>query len=257
MAAIFLFISATTTMGGSVKRSMMFSTAVIAAILLLAACKPRTKKTEQEKYLNEAMAFIRLDDSTKRIAYSTMPNEKRNAIDSILKSYENATETIVSKERNMIFNVDVTVETSFENGRLRQQIARFENGTIAFAYYPVNDGNIVDSTIFFYPAGHIYSRSIRPTHSVNWIYEKFHENGEMLSKQFPGITKTWDEKGNLASDFIVENDEVVKRIFYYPNGMKKKELQWKSDRLHGPTREWDSLGTLVRSEKYKNGVMMK
>ena len=239
------------------KQSILFALPVIAVILLLASCKPRTRTTEQEKYLNEAMVFIRLDDSTKRIAYNTMPDEQRNAIDSILKSYENATETVDTEERYVGFNEYVTVETSFDNGKVMHQKARYKNGTMAFEYYPVRNDVIVDSILHDYPAGQIYSRLIKYANPPGWVFENYHENGAIRSRQNRNITNGWDEYGNLVSEILFENEEVVKQTLFHPNGIKKWESHWKSDKFHGTVKEWDSLGTLVRSERYAEGNLMK
>ena len=243
--------------GGGVNTSIDYFTIMISVSLVLASCKPHTRVSEQEENVNIAMSSLRYDDSVRQTMFGALPEIQRHSIDSILKSYENATETVVTRDKNITFNVDVTVETTFESGRLRLQMHRYENGTIALGFFPVHDGIIEDSTIRYYPAGQIYSRSIKPTDKLNWVYEKFHENGVMKSKEYPGTTKAWDEKGKLASEFFVGNNEVVQHVYYYPNGTKKKEVQWKNDRFHGPMREWDSLGTLVRNEMYKNGVMEK
>jgi antitoxin component YwqK of YwqJK toxin-antitoxin module len=230
---------------------------VIAVILLLASCKPRTRTTEQEKYLNQAMVFIRMDDSTKRIAYNTMTNEKRNAIDSILKSYQNATETVVTTESYVGFNVSVTVETAIEKGKVLHQKAKYENGTMAFEYYPVRNGEIVDSTLHYYPAGQLYSRTIVYTDPSKWMFENYHENGALRSRQYRNITNGWDENGNLVSEILFENDEVVKQTLFHSNGIKKWESHWKNDKFHGAVKEWDSLGTLVRSERYSHGDLIQ
>lgn len=240
-----------------VKRSIVFVLPVIAFILLLASCKPRTRTTEQEKYLSQAMVFIRLDDSTKRIAYNTMAEEKRNAIDSILKSYEHATETVDTEEKYVGFNEYVSVETSFDNGKVMHQKARYKNGTMAFEYYPVRNGGIIDSILHYYPAGQIYSRLIKYANPPGWVFENYHENGTMRGRQNRDTIIGWDENGKLFSEYLFDNGEVVKQTLFHPNGIKKWESHWKSDKFHGTLKEWDSLGTLVRNEKYKNGVMIK
>lgn len=237
------------------KQTILFFSAVISVSLMLTSCKPRTRTTNQEKYLRQAMISLRLDDTTKSIAYSRLSPDNRNAIDSILKSYENATEIVVTEEQYL--NLPVTVNTTFENGKVLHQKAMYSNGTMAFEYYPVKNGDIVDSTLHYYPAGQLYSRTIVYADPSKWMFENYHENGEIRSRQYRNITNGWDENGNLVSEILFENDEVVKQTLFHSNGTKKWESHWKSDKFHGSVKEWDSLGTLVRSEKYKNGVKMK
>lgn len=238
-------------------RSIYIIAAVIGLCLVLTSCKPRTRTTDQEKHLKQAMIFIRMNDSTQRAAYAAMPDERRKAIDSILSSYKNATETVVTEESYIGFNVTVTVESSFENGKFLHQKAKYADGTRAFEYYPVKNGDVIDSTLHYYSTGNLYSRLITYADPSKWMFENYHENGALRSRQTGNITKGWDEYGTLVSETSFANNEVVKQTLFHPNGTKKWESHWKNDKFHGTVKEWDSLGTLVRNELYKNGAVIK
>ena len=81
-----------------------------------------------------------------------------------------------------------------------------------------------------------------------------------------GFYKEYDEKGNLKKitkfvndvEQVLESDQkpLVVQHEYYPNGKVRREASFRDGRREGVWRDFDEDGNVIKSQTYKNGVLV-
>ena len=101
-------------------------------------------------------------------------------------------------------------------------------------------GRLVESHVWY--ANGQMAEEVRVTGDV-WVIRRFSEDGrieEETSAQF--------RNGRKVSE---------RSTIWHENGQMRIEAGFENGKLHGPLKEYESDGTLLRDEVYDNGVMIK
>ncbi|MFA5832031.1 MAG: hypothetical protein WDA22_01010 [Bacteroidota bacterium] len=228
---------------------------IIAVSTLFYSCKPRTRQSESNESIQWALMAKSMDDSSKNAFIEGMPEFEKKKIKALLKTYEQLTDVVEYDE--YFLGLKVKTVASLENGLIRTKKGQFENGIMAYEYYNIRNTVMVDSARRYYPTATLYSRTIIPVDSTQQLYEEFYDTGRMKSRSCYSTLTTWHKNGNQSGYFLFNKGQVIQRMLWYENGMKKEESHWRNDRLNGPFQEWDSLGNQIRNVRYINGLIKK
>ena len=110
-------------------------------------------------------------------------------------------------------------ETDFHAGKIHGRWVKwYSDGSVKYdSLY--HEGQLVRETF--------YTRTITG--------EKFYTNGQLsLSREYTD--------GTLAVETTFREGEIVKKVFFYPDGLKSDEREYKNGILHGKSIYWDRNG---------------
>lgn len=104
------------------------------------------------------------------------------------------------------------------------------------------------------------------------IYREWHSNGVLrlcarvieglgeLSEEaqlgwvFDGVSRVWDEKGNLIAEIHYEKGSLQGNAYYYhPNGQISKMIPYENDLIHGALIYYNNQGNVVGKTLYEKG----
>ena len=86
----------------------------------------------------------------------------------------------------------------------------------------------------------------------NLRYHWGYKNGQRVD----GISKGWYPDGTLSSEQTYKDSNIIKRCFWYKNGIQEKEENWKNGKYNGLYVRWDKHGTKEWEKIYKNGELI-
>lgn len=202
-----------------------------------------------------AMISKTMDDSIWNQNLGMYPMFEREKIIAAKKKYEHTTGIVEHEDFQL--GRKIRVQSTLDNGMLRTQKGLYENDVLAFEYYNINNGTIVDSARRYYPDSKLYSRRVIPVESSKEVYEEYHTSGKIRSRSERNQLLTWHENGNQSGAFVFEKGEVAQRTLWYVNGQKKEESRWRNDTMIGQYKEWDSLGHQIRNKYFVKGAENK
>lgn len=162
----------------------------------------------------------------------------------------------------------------YPNGKV-QKVVPFKEGLEEGIGYEYDSTGVITS-IITYKAGHTLSTERINRRDVNglkqglwkefWPNGKVKSEGRYLNDKKHGYFKEYNEVGNLIvatkweNGVLVENPPELAKIetvtTYYPNGRVKEVGNYKDGYPEGVFRQYDTLGKIVSSEVYKDGVLI-
>jgi antitoxin component YwqK of YwqJK toxin-antitoxin module len=136
------------------------------------------------------------------------------------------------------------------------------------------DGTLI--TIIEYKGGFIRSQEKINRHDANGlkqgIWKEFYSEGKIKNEGRytddlkNGYFKDYDEQGNLVNTSKYEFGKLVKnapelakldvQVDYHPNGVRKFVGNFKNGIPEGVSREYDTLGKIINSQIYLDGVLV-
>lgn len=227
---------------------------IIFAVLLIMigeGCKPRTRRSETEKAIPHAVMVMMMEKPQREFYLSQLVGEPLEHLRGALKELEQTTGEV--EYTDTFFGKDIDVTMNVEKGMIRTLSAEYSNGVTAMVYHSVHNGIVLDSTIRFYPAGMLYSRRINAVDSTKSLYEEFHQNGMIRSRNQNGVLYTWFESGVLSGMYAFDGWHVGERRIWHRNGRLREISTWVDDTMNGPYHEWDSTGHLIRDMFFIKG----
>lgn len=148
----------------------------------------------------------------------------------------------------------INVEEIYRNGKMVQETGFYKNNNKAYERYLFSETG-KESTLTYYNSGRLRSVMVSQSNGTEFSMAEYYENGQLKWRGNNNVPqeKIFYENGQLQSQIIWKNDQVVKKILWYNNGKKKEESHWRNDRLHGYKTVWDSLGNIIFTNLYKDG----
>ena len=86
----------------------------------------------------------------------------------------------------------------------------------------------------------------------NLRYHWGYENGQRVD----GVSKGWYPNGTISSEQTYKDNSIIKRCFWYKNGIQEKEENWKNGKYNGLYVRWDKHGTKEWEKIYKGGELV-
>lgn len=131
-----------------------------------------------------------------------------------------------------------------ENGRKRSE-SHFSEGKKHGRWRVWNfNGQLKEETLYS------YEQMLRRTTYVETISaEYFYRNGQLtLFREF--------KNGIVAVETFYQDNQIVKKIFYYPDGIKSDERNYQNGYLHGVCTYWDRNGKKKNETVMSNGTLI-
>jgi antitoxin component YwqK of YwqJK toxin-antitoxin module len=235
-------------LNGSFFRFIIFA---VLLIMIGEGCKPRTRRSETEKAIPQAVMVKMMEKAQREFYLSQLVGEPLEQLRGALKELEQTTGEVEYKDS--FFGKDIAVTMNVEKGLIRTLSAEYPNGVNAMIYHSVHNGTVLDSTVRFYPAGMLYSRRINTVDSTKSLYEEFYQNGKIRSRNRNGVLYTWFDSGILSGMYAFEGRQVGQRRIWHRNGKLREISSWVNDTMNGPYHEWDSTGHLIRDMVFIKG----
>ncbi len=197
------------------------------------------------------MDVMLMDDAQKKFYLDNHVGEPLERLQRTLKKYEYMTGEV--NYQDYFLNKEISVKAQLENGRIRSVKATFDNGSTAKEFFSVRNSQVVDSALRFYPDGMLFSRRVYTVDSTRRLYDEFHPNGTLRSRNINNSLYTWFENGVLSGTYIFNGEQVGERRLWHRNGKIKEISFWVNDTMNGHYREWDSTGHVLRDMVFVMG----
>lgn len=224
-------------------------------LMMFVGCAPKSRPNPENDIIRYALLAKRLpNDSLAKEFVRQLPEYAQKGVEKKLEELSRYSGTM--EYDDFAVSYPITVTTTLSNGIMINQVGHFDNGIRAFEFFPVFSTTIIDSMHQFNAAGKLLTRSITAVDSRNSLIERYYGDGQLQSRSYADTLVQWHPNRNVSGIFLFRNNEVVKRSLWHPNGQKKEESEWRNDRYHGVVTEWDSLGTLLRKDRYREGVLI-
>lgn len=225
--------------------------AVCVLLLLLGGCKPRTRRSESENGIRQAIALMMMGEQQKNIYLENVADQQREVLMTEYRRLKQMTGDV--EYRDFFLGMEVSMKASLENGRLKWTKGVFDHGSRAIEYYAVINEQIIDSAIRFYPNGVLFSRRVTTVDSTRRVYDEFHSNGTIRSRNINNYLYSWYDTGVLSGRYVFSGEQVGERTLWHNNGKIKEISYWVNDTMNGRYREWDSTGHVLRDMVFAMG----
>ncbi len=113
----------------------------------------------------------------------------------------------------------------------------------------------------FYTNGQVQSISFWKDNKPNGMATRFWPNGKPMQELYfvngiqDSLMKSWYTNGNLEEESFWKNDTSNGPAkTYFENGKLESEGEWKMGKQHGKWNSYDSLGNLIQTQIYIDGV---
>ena len=166
------------------------------------------------------------------------------------------TETISSQEKLKHFSLYNFKENApykqvlqiFRKGSSPSILTTYHSNGQLWQYLEISDARAFGPYREYYPSGQIKIKAyviggpadLSSFSQQDWLFD--------------GISKAWNEKGQLLSKIYYEKGQLEKTSFYFhPSGAIKKETSFSQNICHGEMKEYDETGKLISCVPFKDG----
>ncbi|MFA6456005.1 MAG: hypothetical protein WCW40_04220 [Bacteroidota bacterium] len=162
---------------------------------------------------------------------------------------------VIKSTRKMMNGETMEMEEHFKNSQLVREVMRFDNKNLAYERFFRTDEHPTDSMRNYYRNGQL-SLLLVMNDTNRVILRGYYENGTLQAYGDTAKNIEYFDNGKKQSETLSKTGQIYKILRWYRNGLKAEESDWWNDRRNGIWREWDSTGTTVRNERYRDGQLV-
>jgi antitoxin component YwqK of YwqJK toxin-antitoxin module len=155
---------------------------------------------------------------------------------------------------------EISMERYYRNGNNVKAFGFYQDGKMKSEYYLTDNSGYSSKYISYYPNRQIEAKYLRwiEQGTKHYLEEEFFEDGRLRKREGSKVNmwEYYDDKGD-PTVIYQRNGDRVKETSYYSGWKKQEEAEFINDVRDGIWIQWDTVGTMVRNEFYKNGVKIK
>src|SRR3990167_113184 len=169
-------------------------------------------------------------------------------------------ETISHKER-----LDTLSQVNFLQSQPYQKVVR--------VFKRDGEGKILSKLTTYHSNGEVYQYLEVKGGRAKGNYKEWHDNGQLKIEAiviegvgdlnpdaqatwvFDGMSKIWDNLGNLTAEFFYQKGKMEgEAVYYYPDGKLSKTITYKNDKVDGEKRIYSEEGACIGVTHYSEGI---
>ncbi len=155
---------------------------------------------------------------------------------------------------------EISMERYYRNGNNVKAFGFYQDGKMKSEYYLTDNSGYSSKYISYFPNRQIEAKYLRwiEQGTKHYLEEEYFEDGRLRRREGTKVN-TWeyyDDHGDPTVIYLRDGDR-VKETSYYARWKRQEEADFINDVRDGNWIQWDTSGTVIRNEVYKNGVKIK